>query len=108
MPVSIYRVTIEGEEDEHLAWLCDDEWELAPQVEALSDWIEKESLNLEPGEYVADIGFGWRRDAGSGGPVLEPDTSWRIADLGMSLFLSEYAGFTDDLSDNKTGESGDT
>ncbi|QQS42115.1 MAG: hypothetical protein IPM63_03995 [Acidobacteriota bacterium] len=107
MPVSIYRVTIEGEEDEYLAWLCDDEWELAPQGGALSDWLEECSDELEPAQYVAAISVGWRRDAGGGGPEFGPETLRRMADLGMSLFISEYAGFTDDLSDTKTGESGD-
>lgn len=68
-------------------------------------WLEDNSQNLEPAEYVADIGIGWRRDASGGGPVLEPETLRRMADLGMSLFISEYAGFTDELSDTKDGES---
>lgn len=28
MPVNIYRVAPEGEENEQVAWLCDDEWRL--------------------------------------------------------------------------------
>jgi hypothetical protein len=97
MPVNIYRVTPKGEPHEEIAWLCDDEWLLSPQVDALSKWLQECGAALQAGEYVADIGFCWWRSASAGGPVLEPATMKRMADLGMSLFLSEYPGFTDEL-----------
>jgi hypothetical protein len=100
MPVNIYRVTPEGQKNEPVAWLCDDEWRLTPQSEALSTWLETSSRELEPAEYIADIGFSWNRDASAGGPAFSPETLKRMADLGMSLFISEYAGFTDELSDD--------
>jgi hypothetical protein len=71
---------------------------MGPQIEALSAWLKADGSNLEPAEYVADIGFSWRRDALAGGPVLEPAALRRMADLGMSLFLSEYPGFADEHS----------
>jgi hypothetical protein len=93
MPVNIYRVTPDNQENEEIAWLCDDEWLLWPQVEALAKWLQERSAGLPQGEYVADIGFCWRRDASAGGPVLEPETLRRLADVGMSLFLSGSPGF---------------
>lgn len=96
MPINIYRVTPGDQDNEEIAWLCDDEWEIAPQIEALSTWLASNSSMLQSGEYVADVGFGWRRDASSGGPVLEPAAMRRMAELGMSLYLSEYGFFTDD------------
>jgi len=66
MPVNIYRLTPEGQENETVAWLCDCEWSLAPQVEALSAWVQS-TPTLPPGDYIADIGFCWRRDARGGG-----------------------------------------
>lgn len=75
-------------------------------MEALSAWLEECSHEFEPDEYVADVGFGWRREAGSGGSVIEPETFRRMADLGMSLFISEYAGFTDEMSDDEHDEAG--
>jgi hypothetical protein len=96
MPVNIYRVGPEGLKNERIAWLCDGEWHLKPQIEALSAWLSDGGSNLEPAEYVADVGFSWRRDALAGGPILEPRALRRMADLGMSLHLSEYPGFADE------------
>ncbi len=96
MPVNIYRVAPEGEENESVARLCEDEWHLTPQSEALSAWLLSEGTKLPPDRYVANIGFSWRRDACSGGPAFAPETLRQMADLGMSLFISEYAGFADE------------
>jgi len=96
MPVNIYRVTPEGQKNEPIAWLCEDEWRLTPQSEALSAWLLDEGAKLLPDRYVANIGFSWRHDACSGGPAFAPETLRQMADLGMSLFISEYAGFADE------------
>jgi hypothetical protein len=96
MPVNIYRVTPEGQKNESLAWLCDGEWLLSPQIDALSAWLEQTGATLPVAEYVADVGFCWRRRASGGGPVLEPTTMRRMADLGMRLVLSEYSFFEDE------------
>jgi hypothetical protein len=101
MPVSIYRV--DGQKNETIAWLCPDEWQLTPQSEALAIWLRTEGASLARDDYVANISFSWRRDACSGGPAFEPDTLRRMADLGMSLLISEYAGFADKMeSDTHT------
>jgi len=99
MPVNIYRIVSDNEKSEQIAYLCDDEWELCPQIDALSEWMEKTGATLQPAEYVADVGFCWRRDAGTRGPVLAPPPMRRMADLGISLFLSEYPGFADGRKD---------
>jgi len=93
MPVNICRVTPDEEENESIAWLGDDEWLLRPQIEALSAWLDQAARTLPPAEYVADVGFCWRRDARAGGPVLGPSTMQHIVRLGMSLYLSEYPCF---------------
>jgi len=97
MPVKIYRVTPEDEKNEEVAWLCGDEWLLTPQSEALSAWLQAHAAKLQPAHYVADIGFSWRRDAMAGGPAFAPETLRQMADLGMSLFISEYRGFADEI-----------
>lgn len=99
MPVNIYRVTPEGQKSERVAWLCGDEWRLTPQSEALSAWLRAEGTKLEPARYVADIGFSSRPDACAGGPAFTAETLRRMADLGMSLFISEYAGFADAMEE---------
>ena len=75
-----------------IAWLCDGEWALPMQVEALEAWL-KRKRKLEPGDYYADIGFKIRKRAGGGGSVLTPALMRKMADLGISLYLSEYSGF---------------
>ena len=99
MPINIYRVTTDDKPNDNIAWLCDGEWLLCPQVDALADWLEKNVAGLPGGEYVADIGFCWRRDASAGGPVLSVATMRRMVDIGMELFLSEYSGFAGEHED---------
>lgn len=101
MPVNIYRIVSGDRSNEKIAWLCDDEWLLWVQVETLSKWLQGPGSVLQPDEYVADIGFCWRRNASAGGPVLEPATMKRMSDLGMSLFLSEYSGFANEAEPEK-------
>src|SRR5262245_14911188 len=96
MPVNIYRVARDGLKNERVAWLCDNEWLLQPQIDALSAWLEQVGDTLPADDYVADVGFCWRRTASAGGPVLEPTAMRRMAELRMSLFLSEYPGFAED------------
>jgi hypothetical protein len=90
MPINIYRVTPEGQENERIAWLCDDIWRLPNQAEALEAWLAENHATLKPDEYVADIGFTLREDASGGGAAISPQMMRTMADLGMSLFLSEY------------------
>jgi hypothetical protein len=90
MPVKIYRVTPEGQQNERVAWLCEDNWRLPDQAEALEAWLAANHAILKPGEYVADIGFRPREDASGGGAAFSPQMMRTMADLGMSLFLSEY------------------
>jgi hypothetical protein len=93
LPVNIYKLpAADSEPIETIAWLCDGIWHLPEQIDALSSWVEEQSLNLPVGEYVADVGFHPRDGASGGGPTLEPKTMRRMADLGMSLYFSEYSG----------------
>jgi hypothetical protein len=87
MPVSIYS------ESTRSSWrtsLCDDEWELPKQVPVLEAWLKKNKKKLPPGRYVADIGFMVRKDAAGGGAALPSAMLGAMAELKMSLFLSEY------------------
>lgn len=85
-----------GEPNQEIAWLCKEEWDLRIQAEALTEWLEANVPNLPQGNYRADIGFCWHRDACGGGAVLESRTLQRMAEVGMDLFLSEYSGFSDE------------
>ena len=96
MPVNIYRVTPEGQKNQRIAWLCDDNWRLPDQAQELEAWLLQNSATLKPDEYVADIGFTLREDASGGGAAISPQMMRTMADLGMSLFLSEYADGDED------------
>ena len=95
MPISIRRIMPQDEENISLAWLGDGEWSLPPQIELLESWIDANAQDLPPGDYVADVGFCWRRDAGGGGSALGPKVLMKMGNVGFSLFLSEYPGFSD-------------
>ena len=88
MPINIYA---EGG-GEKLAYLCERNWRLPDQVDALEAWLKENGSKLKSGHYVADIGFTPREDASGGGAALSPEMMRTMADLGMSLFLSEYPG----------------
>lgn len=103
MPILIRRVTPDGQKDEEIAWLCDGEWNLPPQIDALSSWISQESQNLLKAEYIADIGFCWRRDAAGGGSAISPDVLALMGAANMHLFLSEYPDFTDESEETEKG-----
>ena len=91
MPTSIYQVTPEDQENNKIARLCDENWRLPDQVEALTVWLAENRTSLKPGDYVADIGFEPREDALGGGAVLSPAAMRTMSDLGITLFLSEYS-----------------
>jgi hypothetical protein len=95
MPVAIYRVTPKGQKNESIAWLCDGNWRLPDQADALEAWLAKNGRTLKPDEYVADIGFKLREDASGGGAAISPEMMRTMADVGMSLFLSEYSNSGD-------------
>ena len=98
MPVNIYRVTPEGQENERIAWLCDDNWRLPDQAEAFETWLAQNRATLKPDEYVADIGFTPREGALGGGAAIPPEMMCTMGDLGMSLFLSEYPSDDEDVA----------
>ena len=88
MPINIYSENT----PEKLAYLCDSNWRLPDQVEALEIWLKENRSRIKSGGYVADIGFTLRQDASGGGAAISPEMMRTMADLGMSLFLSEYPG----------------
>lgn len=90
MPVAIYRVTATGQKNDRIAWLCDGNWRLPDQAEALALWLAEHSATLKSDEYVADIGITSREDASGGGAAFSPETLRTMAELGMSLSISEY------------------
>jgi hypothetical protein len=93
MPLKIYR---QAHDSQPIAWLSgENDWSLPPQLDTLTQWLEANAANLPPGEYVADIGFCWRRDAGGGGSAISPKTLALMASANMHLHLSEYPGFSD-------------
>lgn len=105
MPISIRSVTPDGKGNREIDWLCDGNWDLPIQVEALTEWLAKYAPGLPPDDYCADIGFCWRRNAGGGGSAISPETMKLMAEANMYLFLSEYPGFSDsDTLDEETEE----
>ncbi|NJL88635.1 MAG: hypothetical protein HC916_01675 [Coleofasciculaceae cyanobacterium SM2_1_6] len=88
MPISIY--SNKNHENEPVAWLCDQDWELPSQIDGLEEWLLENEDNLPSGSYVADIGFDIRKDASGGGAALSVQAMAIMVKLGMDLFLSEY------------------
>lgn len=87
MPVKIYA---DDKSKTEVAWLCDDDWNLSAQVSALGAWLQRNRATIPQGHYIADIGFSVSVDAAGGGAAISPEMMRCMADLGISLFLSEY------------------
>ena len=87
MPVNIYA---DDDSRQRIAWLCDDIWRLPEQIDALSEWLEANRTTIKGGRYIADVGFAPRADASGGGAAISTEILRTMADLGISLFLSEY------------------
>jgi hypothetical protein len=101
MPIKISRIKHDGRKAEEVAWLGDDEWSLGPQLELLTKWLKKEADKLPSGNYSADIGFGWRRDAAGGGGGLGSEFLALMSKHRISLYFSEYPVF-DKKQENDT------
>ena len=87
MPTKIY---VDDDSKEEIAWLCGDNWDLAAQMSALEAWLSANQSQGPASRYIADIGFSVRPDASGGGAAISPAMMRRMADLGFTLFLSEY------------------
>ena len=99
MPVRIDRKT--DENNEEVAWLCDDEWELPTQLETLEKWLKEKGQNLSKDTYVADVGFSPRSNACGGGGVISTESMQIMVSIGMELFLSEYPEMVEEESNNE-------
>lgn len=86
MPINIY---IE-ESGVKLDWLCNEYWDLPTQIDALETWLINKGQFLDPGKYVADIGFDIRKDATGGGGVLNSELMAIMGKIGMDVYFSEY------------------
>jgi hypothetical protein len=95
MPINIFEYS-NGKPGDKVAWLCEDDWELPPQIDYLEKWLKENHIKLDKGPYVADIGFSRRPDAAGGGGVLTIETMKIMVSIGMELFLSEYPEFEED------------
>ena len=86
MPVNIYL----EETTKKVAWLCNDNWELAPQIYELEKWLVEHGIKLPSNSYIADVGFEVRKSASGGGASLNSESLKIMGKIGMSLYLSEY------------------
>lgn len=88
MPIHLYaekdRVSIKE--------LNVEEWDLPTQLQKLEEWVLANKSSLNNGPYVADIGFMVRDHAGGGGAVLSHEVMRVFAELGLSIYFSEYMG----------------
>ncbi len=92
MPINIYNRKAE-ENNDKIAWLCDDSWDLTEQMYALEDWLKEKGKDLPKGDYVADVGIRARKDFNEGiggGVAFPPEAMVIMAEKGMYLFISEY------------------
>jgi len=87
VPVNVY---VDNDSRTKVAWLCDDNWRLPDQVEALWEWLQQNRASLSQGPYIADIGFSPRPDAAGGGSALSSEMLRALGEVGMDLHLSEY------------------
>lgn len=88
MPTKIAKC-IDPQNNEEIAWLCDEVWSLPEQLAAFEQWLVI-NADLTPGSYFADIGFSVRENATGGGGALNNQMLSILVKLGMEVYLSEY------------------
>lgn len=88
MPITIHRHGTDS--NTRIAWLCDDDWELPKQIEALEKWLLENRSTLTKDSYAVDIGYAPREGALGGGCVVTLAAMEAMTALGMQLYLSEY------------------
>lgn len=98
MPINLidYSHSEIGEHGKALDGLCENEWEMPAQVEALEKWLKENRLKLPKGRYIADIGFSPRKGALGGGCVVTKEAMEIMLEIGMELYLSEYPSHEDE------------
>jgi len=52
--------------------------------------VRKKGKNLNPSNYVADIGFDIRKNATGGGGTLSSNSMKIMGVIGMNVYFSEY------------------
>lgn len=87
MPINIYV----EDTRESIAWLCEEDWDLPSQLNALEAWLMAKGKSLMPRDYVADIGFAIRKEATGGGGVLSSQSMAIMGAIGMAVYFSEYS-----------------
>ncbi len=104
MPINLidYTNSKEGEKGKPLNdGLCDNEWEMPAQVEALEKWLIENENKIPKGSYIADIGFSPREGALGGGCVITTKAMEIMLAIGLELYLSEYPSVEEELNDSK-------
>ena len=89
MPINILKVRQPEAENDIVDRICDGEWELPTQIDALESWLETKSA-LPSGEYIADIGYSVRKNATGGGGVFSVAMMKALVALEMDVYFSEY------------------
>lgn len=93
MTVVFRKYTGEGRPYENHFEVAGGEWKLAPQIEALAQWLREHPDVLDPScHWIADVGFCMNADAMGGGPVINRDLMQLCIDANLDIFLSEYPG----------------
>jgi hypothetical protein len=87
VPTKIY---VDDDSKDEVAWFCGEDWDLAAQVLALEAWLSANQSQVPAGGCIADIGFSVHLSPGGGGAAISPTMMRCMADLGITLFLSEY------------------
>jgi hypothetical protein len=82
-----------AKDKKEIDFLCDGEWELPSQIDALQNWLERNKVTLKKGKYIADIGFNPREGAAGGGGIISTEAMRIMVAIGMELWLSEYPPF---------------
>lgn len=89
-------IKIRDNQNDEIAWLCSDDWELPIQLQALEEWIRDQKTKAG---CSADIGYAPRPGALGGGGKLSSESIKKMAELDMELYFSEYPplGETNDV-----------
>lgn len=88
--MSIYISKIENGNRLEKFHIGKDEWELPELFKEFEKWLSDNVGTIEPGEWIADIGFSPRKGASGGGPIISTEVMSSCLKIGMAIYLSQY------------------
>jgi hypothetical protein len=80
----------EGQDNELIVCLCEDNWQLHELVNSLEAWLIENHSKLQPSAFMAIASFSVEENHSADAVAFSPTMLRTMGDLGMWLCLAKY------------------